>query len=251
VIPLSDRRRAATLPWVTWALAALNVAVVAYLVWRGGSLFGAFGTPVAEQVALNRGFTPAALTADPLSLGVWLTVLSSAFIHGGWLHVAVNMIFLLVFGDDVEERFGHLGFLAFYITAAFAAGLAQWAADPASVVPVIGASGAVSAVLGAALLLRPRGEVVTLVPVGPLAEIAAIPAWVLALVFFAGQIALAIEGWGGAPGTVAVYAHVGGFLFGAAVAAPVAIADRFRVIAERRRSRRSAPRRRRSGKAAA
>jgi membrane associated rhomboid family serine protease len=142
-------------------------------------------------------------------------LLTSMFLHGGWLHLIGNMLYLWIFGDNIEEQFGRLGYVILYLVGGVAAGLAQVAIDPGSTVPTIGASGAVAAILGAYLVLYPRARVRTLVLLFYFIRLVDLPAvLVLGLWFvmqlFSGVSSLANVGADG----VAYFAHIGGFLLG-------------------------------------
>jgi membrane associated rhomboid family serine protease len=148
----------------------------------------------------------------------WVTILTSMFMHGGILHIAFNMLFLWIFGNNVEDSMGRLRFLVFYLLAGIAALYAQTAVDPDSTVPTIGASGAVAGVLGAYLLLLPRAKVLTMIIIIFFVTFIEIPAYVMLGIWFVlqflpavGQVATPdVAGGGG----VAYFAHVGGFIFG-------------------------------------
>ena len=148
----------------------------------------------------------------------WTTVVSSMFMHGGWLHLVGNMWFLWIFGDNVEDAMGHIRFVAFYLLCGFAAAAAQTFADPASTVPMVGASGAIGGVMGAYALLYPRAHVHMFIFLGFYMTTVAVPAiymlgyWFL-LQLVSGLPALADEHLGG----VAFWAHVGGFVAGLAL----------------------------------
>ena len=177
------------------------------------------GTPAyreAERLAERNpeGIPP----PEPLNEAPWwLTILTSMFMHGGLLHIAFNMLFLWIFGNNVEDSMGRLRFLLFYLLAGVAAVYAQAAVDPGSTVPTIGASGAVAGVLGAYLLLLPRARVLTLIFIVFFVTFIEIPAWVMLGIWFVlqflpavGQVATPEVAGGG----VAYLAHVGGFVFG-------------------------------------
>jgi membrane associated rhomboid family serine protease len=150
----------------------------------------------------------------------WATILTSMFMHGGWLHIIGNMLFLWVFGNNVEDAMGKLRFALFYLLAGAAAVYAQSAIDPDSTIPVIGASGAVAGILGAYILLHPRARVVTLVIIIFFVTLIEIPAMILLAIWALLQFlpALGQIGVGDLPAdSVAYVAHVGGFLFGLAM----------------------------------
>jgi len=150
----------------------------------------------------------------------WVTILTSMFMHGGWLHIIGNMLFLWVFGNNVEDAMGKLRFALFYLLAGTVAVYTQSAIDPASTVPTIGASGAVAGVLGGYILLHPKARVVTLVLIVFFVTLIEIPAMILLGIWAVLQFlpALGQIGVGDAGGEgVAYFAHVGGFLFGLAL----------------------------------
>ena len=147
----------------------------------------------------------------------WLTLFTSMFLHAGWVHVGSNMLYLWVFGDNVEDRLGHARYLLFYVLAGMAAGLLQAALHPAAQVPTVGASGAVAGVLGAYLLLYPSARIRTLVPVLFFLTVVDIPAGVFLLFWFFLQLwngALTISADPALARGVAWWAHVGGFVAG-------------------------------------
>ncbi len=210
-IPLHDTtpRYLIARPWTTWAL--ILACALMYLLQVSG------GPEGFARLVYGLGVIPATLTgqaelsarlvmADP-----WVTLFTSQFLHGGFMHLAGNMLYLWVFGDNVEDAMGHLRFLVFYLVCGAVAALAQVAVDPASATPTIGASGAISGVLGAYLILHPRSKV--LVPVGfiPLY----LPAWLVLLFWFGMQFYAATDG--PAAGNVAWWAHIGGFVAGMAL----------------------------------
>ena len=147
----------------------------------------------------------------------WLTLFTSMFLHAGWVHVGSNMLYLWVFGDNVEDRLGHGRYVLFYLLSGMAAGLLQAALNPQAAVPTIGASGAVAGVLGAYLLLYPWARISTLVPIFFFLTVVEIPAGVFLLFWFFLQLwngALAISADPGVVRGVAWWAHIGGFVAG-------------------------------------
>jgi rhomboid family protein len=210
---LAYRRRT---PWMTLALILANVFVFLYELSLG---------PVGiQQLFFQYGMVPArlqfALTAGrgPLTAAV-LTMFTSMFLHGGWLHIIGNMWFLWVFGSVVEDRLGRTRYLVFYLICGLGAALTQTFVSWGSHVPTIGASGAISGVMGAYLLLFPGSQVLTLVPLLIIWFTVRLPAilmigyWFL-IQFVSGLASLHVRNSGG----VAFWAHVGGFLLGAALA---------------------------------
>jgi membrane associated rhomboid family serine protease len=229
VFPLKTESRAPRLAWMTWFLVAANVSV---FLWEVRLLLsGGQGTLSAFIGAF--AFDPAALAATPLSPGVWLRLVTSMFLHAGWVHVGGNMLYLAVFGPAVEDRLGPWRFLAFYLACGVLAALAQAAGSGFAASALIGASGAIAGTLGAYLLLFPRTRVLTAIWVLVVVELARIPAWLLIGVWFLLQVAsgLATLGPAASTGGVAYLAHVGGFLAGMALVAPIWLAakrrDRF------------------------
>jgi membrane associated rhomboid family serine protease len=200
MFPLGDdNSQERTVPVVTFALIGLNVLV--FLLELAGG----------DQFITDWAFVPARFSEHPAAN--MATIFSAMFMHGGWLHLGGNMLFLWIFGDNVEDRFGHVKFLIFYLLAGIAATFAQYAVSPASGVPNVGASGAIAGVLGAYILMFPQSRVNVLVG----RQIVAMPAFVvlglwiaLQLVSGVGTIAATDESAGG----VAYMAHVGGFVSG-------------------------------------
>lgn len=187
-------------PLVTYALIALNV--VFFLVEMSGG----------EPFILRWAFVPSRFLADPA--GDLPTLFTAMFMHAGWLHLAGNMLYLWIFGDNVEDRFGHGRFLAFYLLSGLAATFAQLGFSADSAVPNLGASGAVAGVLGAYLLLYPRGQVRVMMGRGvvPMPALVVIGLWfVLQLFSGIGSVTSTADDQGGG---VAYMAHVGGFVAG-------------------------------------
>lgn len=156
-----------------------------------------------------------------LATAVWLPFLSSLFLHAGWLHIGGNMLYLWIFGDNIEDWLGPGRYLLFYLGGGVAAGLAHVAANPGSVVPTVGASGAIAAVMGAYLVLYPRARVQSLVIFVIFIRIMAIPAWVYLGIWFAQNLlygTASLDAATSMSGGVAWWAHAGGFAFGALVA---------------------------------
>ena len=201
MIPLRDVIPSRTTPVVTLSLIAVNALVFAYELWlEDGPL---------DEFILYYGLVPAAFS--------WVAVMTSMFLHGGALHAGANMLYLWIFGDNVEDRMGHRRFLAFYLLCGTAAALAQTIAAPNSTVPMIGASGAIAGVMGAYFVLYPHSRILTLVPIVLFLEVPAIlflGVWlVLQLASGIGSIAAVT---GSEPqGGIAFWAHIAGFVAGA------------------------------------
>ncbi len=211
MLPIRDHNPSSTTPFVTWALIVANVAIfLSY--WPALS-----GNEEALRAFFDRyALIPARFTAT----GEWGPVFSSMFLHGGWFHLIGNMVFLYIFGDNMEDAFGHLGFLLFYLACGVGAALTHVAFSPGSTVPTVGASGAIAGVLGGYLLLYPRARVEVLVIFGFLVDIVVLPAATMLGFWFVVQLingALADPNLGG----VAYWAHAGGFVVGAVLTLPV------------------------------
>ena len=144
------------------------------------------------------------------------TLLTSMFLHGGWLHLIGNMLYLWIFGDNVEDAMGHGRFVLFYLVCGLAAALAQAGLDPGSEVPMVGASGAISGVLGAYLMLHPRAHVLVLIPLGILTQLVRLPALIVLAFWFGLQLFQQLSAPPG-QGGVAFMAHIGGFVAGMAL----------------------------------
>src|SRR5579863_9134461 len=189
MIPLRDSAGAPRLSPINLLLIAANGAVFAYEMWLG---------PAADSLIANYGMIPAKV-AEIGSISVFasgqalLTMLTALFLHGGVLHLAGNMLYLFIFGPAVESRFGPKRYLYFYLAAGVAGNLAMVFIDPAAQVPVIGASGAIAAVLGAYFVLYPRARILTLLPVFFLIEFVEVPALVYLLLWFGWQLFSALQ----------------------------------------------------------
>ena len=221
VIPLQDDNPSSTRPYVTVGVIFVCVAVY---VWQHLLLSGSG----AQQAAYAFGLVPAVLTGRevlPEQIAVispWGTVLTSMFMHGGFWHLAGNMLYLWVFGNNIEDAMGHVRFFIFYLLCGVAAVFAQVLPNPGSIIPMVGASGAISGVLGAYMLLFPRARVLLGLPLGFLiVQLGRFPAiWVLAAWFVMqlvmGSIAAA-QPAGDSEGGIAFGAHIGGFIAGLAL----------------------------------
>ncbi|MGK2965648.1 MAG: rhomboid family intramembrane serine protease [Tepidiformaceae bacterium] len=251
MIPVGDSPQSRTIPWITWSLILANIFVFVWMLTLDNTVPASNATATAdfaEQTSgvcygfrtlpteLDRAFCQFGFQPDEFfdtvagdtgttevdTVMVLLTVVASAFVHGGWLHIIGNMLFLWVFGDNVEDRFGHLRFLVFYLASAVAATLAQGFMDPSSAIPVVGASGAVAGVLGAYLLFYPRATVRVVIPFFILIFIPIpIPAVIMIGIWFAQNLFAGVASLGpetSAESGVAFFAHIGGFLFGVLIA---------------------------------
>lgn len=206
MFPIRDHNPSEKTPVVTYALLATNIGVFL-------AIWPLFGDPAAlQRVYLAWGLVPR--LSEPV------TFVTSMFLHGGVMHLLGNMLFLWIFGDNLEEEMGHLGFLAFYLAGGLAAAGLQVMTDPASPVPMVGASGAIAAVLGGYLLLFPKARVDILLILIVIIRIIPVPAWLMLGVWFALQL---FGGYMADPGTggVAYWAHAGGFVAGFVLTLPV------------------------------
>jgi membrane associated rhomboid family serine protease len=186
--------------------------------------FGTEVVPVKEQEVVMRPAAPAAVPAV-------LTLLTCVFLHGGWMHFLGNMWFLHIFGDNVEDRFGHLGYLLFYLACGVAASLAHLLSAPNSSMPTIGASGAIAGVMGAYLVSYPHARVQAVLPIFIILQMLVLPAPVFLGIWFLMQAFQGVASIGGTEaGGVAWWAHIGGFAVGAAC---VWVLDRMHVLRPR------------------
>jgi membrane associated rhomboid family serine protease len=212
MIPISDDNPTTHTAFINWAIVGLCVAV--YL-WEWS-----LGHQMAAAISVL-GFVPAALFGHPQVLRGYIhvplaTLFTSMFVHGGLLHVAGNMLYLAIFGNNIEEAMGHVRYLFFYLLCGVAAALTLAWMDPGALIPMVGASGAISGVLAAYLLLYPRARVTVVVPLGIILWPFTISAfWVVGLWFLL-QLASAMFTDPAQPG-VAWWAHVGGFVMGLAL----------------------------------
>ncbi|RPI94141.1 MAG: rhomboid family intramembrane serine protease, partial [Chloroflexi bacterium] len=171
------------------------------------------GPSALERFIFTWGLVPANLTNDPID--AWMTIFSAMFLHGGWFHLLSNMWFLYIFGDNVEARMGGIRYLIFYLLSGVAAVLLQAYLDPASRVPMIGASGAIAGVLGAYLISFPRARIASLVPIIFIFTIIEIPAAIFLVLWFVSQLYSGLFSMQGASASgIAWWAHIGGFVFG-------------------------------------
>jgi membrane associated rhomboid family serine protease len=216
IIPIRDTIPSSRVPAVNYTLIAVNVLVFFYQLSLGERLF-----PFVERYAvvparlLAGGFPPARELLTPLT---------AMFLHGGWLHMLGNMLYLYIFGDNVEDTLGHGGYLAFYLACGVASFAAQVVFQPASAVPNLGASGAIAGVLGGYFIRFPRARIVTLLPLFVIFTLVEIPAVVFLGLWFLFQFLSGAVSLGRASATaggVAWWAHIGGFVAGAVVMAAI------------------------------
>ncbi len=224
MFPYHDENATQRTPFVTFAFIGLNV--LAWLLIQGAGSTMALARSVCELGLIPGELTGMLRPGTPFPMGeglVCLTdpgrqvsnVVTSMFMHGSWMHLLGNMWFLWIFGNNIEDSMGHARFAAFYLLCGVAAALTQVAISPASGIPMVGASGAISGVMGAYLILYPRVRVWTMVPIGFFLTSIALPAWTMLLYWMALQFLSGVVGLFGAErGGVAFWAHIGGFVAG-------------------------------------
>lgn len=215
LIPIYDNNPTRTFPYVTLTLIALNILAFMYELSLG------LGSPLLNEFVFRYGAVPsqiypALLTADLFSQPI-LTIFTSIFLHAGWLHIAGNMLYLWIFGNNIEDHFGHFRFLIFYLLAGVAGSLGHVLFNAVSPIPSVGASGAIAGVLGAYLVLYPRAQVVTAVFIVIIIRLISLPAVIvlgmwLALNLLSGFASIGTES--AQQGGVAWFAHLGGFALG-------------------------------------
>jgi membrane associated rhomboid family serine protease len=226
MLPIRDNIPTARTPYVTYGLIVANVLV--YFFWQQGGL--SLGDPDgAHYICQLQDWAaiPFELThpGDQVTIATgcgapdaptYLTPFTAMFMHGGLLHLGGNMLFLWIFGNNVEDAMGPARFIVFYLLAGVAALLLQVAFDPSSQVPTLGASGAIAGVLGGYLLLFPKARVVTVIFIVFFFTLLELPALIVLGLWFLQQAVFAAMDIGGSGGGVAYFAHVGGFVFGLA-----------------------------------
>ncbi|HZG41097.1 MAG TPA: rhomboid family intramembrane serine protease [Nodosilinea sp.] len=215
MVPLRDDNPISITPGVTYGLIGINIAVFVFQLTlsREGldSFFDAWALVPVQLTESFQGVLPAPASE-------WITLVSSQFLHGGFFHVGGNLLYLWVFGNNIEDRLGHIKFLIFYLGCGALAGLTQWVFDPSSAVPTIGASGAIAGVMGAYILRFPRAYIVTLIPLIIFFTTIRIPAIFFLGFWFVQQALFSLASLSsevnlGSSG-VAYWAHSGGFVFG-------------------------------------
>lgn len=237
MIPIRDNIPPRSFPWVNYGLIAVSSAffLVQVLAPRGEDLIERFGMiparvvnpdqvilrvePVLVQSPFGVRVVEESRELGPSAVPPWLTLLTCIFLHGGWMHAIGNLWFLHIFGDNVEDRLGHIGYVVFYLGCGLVASITHLLAGPDSTIPTIGASGAIAGVMGAYLILYPKALVVSVIPIIFIMQVVVIPAPIFLGIWFAFQFLQGAssltqsEGGGG----VAWWAHVGGFVAGVAV----------------------------------
>lgn len=205
VIPLRDDIPSSTFPIVNYILIAANLAVFAFELSLGRSL---------DQYIFTHAAIPIQVVSEGFTAGQFVKMTATIFFHGGWLHLLSNMLYLWIFGDNVEDRMGHFRFLVFYLLTGYLATFAHIFSFPESTIPLVGASGAIAGVLGAYLVLFPQARVLTLVFIFIFIQVIYIPALVFLGIWFVLQLLSGTAGVGQAGQSVAFWAHIGGFVAG-------------------------------------
>ena len=214
MIPLRDNIHSRHFPFMTVLLIAINF----YYFYQELLLSDAALTAFISHYGLVPSVFMAKLAKTPLAVATYTPLISNLFLHGGWMHVIGNMWYLWLFGHSVEDCLGRLNFVYFYLLCGILANLSQLVIDPTTTIPTIGASGAISGVLGAYFLLYPRARISTLIPLFILFPIIQIRAWLFLIFWFllqlqSGAMALSMSGGG-----IAWWAHIGGFVAGMVLA---------------------------------
>jgi membrane associated rhomboid family serine protease len=216
MLPVSDQNPTRTTPYVNYVLILLNVLAFLY----EQLLMGVHGD---SFVIAGYGLVPTRIWADPLGEG--FTIFSSMFMHGGWMHLGTNMLFLWIFGDNIEDAVGHFRYIFFYLLCGVCAAAAQVLTNTGSPAPMVGASGAIAGVLGGYLVLYPRAPITVFVFI----FFMVLPAWVVIGLWFLLNLNGGVASLGlGSSGGVAFFAHIGGFLAGV-VGVKVAMIGRTRI----------------------
>ncbi len=212
MIPLRDTNPHRTTPFINYIIIGGNVIIF---------LFQFLLSKHYEQIIYTFGIVPVRLMTDVQTFNfdtmTFLPLFTSMFMHGGWLHLIGNMLFLYVFGDNIEDRLGHLRYLLFYLLAGLGAAFTQIFINPVSQIPMVGASGAIAGVLGAYILLFPTARILTLIPIFFFIQLVELPAYLFLGIWFIMQLVSGMLslGIGADAGGVAWWAHIGGFATGA------------------------------------
>ena len=214
MLPFKDNIPTERFPVITVLIIAINAAVFLYELTLGaaGQLDAFFSQYGMTPYEITHG-TSLAYRGFP----VYMTLITSMFVHAGWLHIGGNMLYLWIFGNNVEDSMGRARFVIFYLLCGLIAGFAQIAIDPSSQVPNIGASGAIAGILGAYLLLFPRAKVTTLIFLIVFITVVQLPAVVVLIFWFLLQVVSGLAGLGTTGDNVAYFAHIGGFIGGLAM----------------------------------
>ncbi len=222
MVPLRDNNPTTITPYVTYGLIIANILVFLYQLSLTPQQLQEFFYTAALVPCQLSSTCPSSL--DNQVIPEWMTLITSQFLHGGFLHLAGNMLFLWVFGNNIEDRLGHVKYLIFYLTCGVLAALSQWFFSQNSAIPSLGASGAIAGVLGAYILRFPKAQILTLIPLGFFLTTVRIPAffflgfWFVQQAFYSIASLQARSNIGMEGGGIAYWAHAGGFVFGAILA---------------------------------
>ncbi|NEO54536.1 MAG: rhomboid family intramembrane serine protease [Okeania sp. SIO3B5] len=222
MVPLNDENPTSKTAFVVYGLIVTNVLLFLYEISLSDIQLRQFFYSWAVVPCQLSNTCSVPLPISPLP--EWLTLFSSQFLHGGWLHLGGNMLFLWIFGNNVEDCLGHVKFLIFYLACGVLASLSQWFFSPGSAIPTLGASGAIAGVMGAYILRFPKAKVLTLLPLGFFITTVRIPAffflgfWFLQQAFYSFASLNTPANIGMEEGGIAYWAHAGGFVFGAILA---------------------------------
>jgi membrane associated rhomboid family serine protease len=209
MFPIRDHNPSGRTPYVTYALMLMNIGI-----------FLGYVSILSDNRATYEFYNTWALIPARLSDGDgFMGLITSMFLHGGWMHLAGNMLFLWIFGDNIEDEMGHIPYLLFYLACGVAAGFGQFITEPSSTVPMVGASGAIAGVMGGYLLLYPKAKVDILIIFIIFFRIFPIPAWIMLALWFAMQFFGGLAASAGTGG-VADWAHAGGFIAGLILTVP-------------------------------
>jgi membrane associated rhomboid family serine protease len=220
MLPLKDDIPSYTRPYVTYGFIGINALVFIYELSLGSNL----GSFIQQYGAIPYTlFHP----AGPFS---YLTLFSSMFIHASLMHIIGNMLFLWIFGDNIEDRLGHVFFFIFYMISGLAGAFLHSIFVPNSLVPMVGASGAISGIMGAYILLYPKARILALVPLGFFIRIMKLPALLFLGIWFGYQFLLGIMSIGVKGGGVAYFAHIGGFAAGFVMALPFKFTKKTQIL---------------------
>jgi membrane associated rhomboid family serine protease len=214
MIPLNDENPTSTTPFIVYTLIAINIVVFIHELSLGSGLNSFFQLYAVIPRELSASF---AGTLVNQSVPEILTLITSQFLHGGFMHIAGNMLFLWTFGNNIEDDLGHVKFIIFYLVCGILAGLTHWLFGMQSTIPTVGASGAIAGVMGAYIIKYPKAKILTLLPLGIIFTTVRIPAVYFLGFWFLQQAisSVASLGMSGASSGVAYWAHAGGFVFGA------------------------------------
>ncbi|MBW4498962.1 MAG: rhomboid family intramembrane serine protease [Scytonema hyalinum WJT4-NPBG1] len=219
MVPLRDNNPTTITPFVTYGIIIANIVVFLYQLSLTPQQLQEFFR-IAALVPCQLSTTCPRASENSL-IPEWMTLITSQFLHGGFLHLAGNMLFLGIFGNNIEDRLGHVKYLIFYLTCGVLAALTQWFFSQNSTIPSLGASGAIAGVLGAYILRFPKAEILTLLPLGFFLTTVRLPAffflgfWFVQQAFYSIASLQARTNVGMESGGIAYWAHAGGFVFGA------------------------------------